>query len=130
MICATCGKEFCVCSNSVGKQLDLALARIAELEKGTSVLSVEIGREQGSSEIPFASAYPRSAMKYRVKVWFPVHTRYCDELEVDIPEGEDPEAWLYEHKQELVEGHRLVGGNLEGALEVGYAGAELLGKVE
>jgi len=66
-------------------------------------------------------------MKRKVKIWFPVQSTYEDEIEVDIPDGENPEEWVRENAVDLIDGHWMwEGTHLETALDFDAAGAKLL----
>jgi len=65
-------------------------------------------------------------MKKKVKVWWPSQITLEGEIEVDIPEGVDPDHWLYENEGRLIKeaSHEDIDGDLSDALDVGYAGAK------
>ena len=63
-------------------------------------------------------------MKRVVKVRFPIWSTYEDEIELDIPDDCDPDTWLAENELEVIEGHWMCEGDMDGALDMGYAGVE------
>ena len=67
-------------------------------------------------------------MKKRVKVWWPTQINLEAEVEVDIPDGVDPDNWLYDNAGRLIDeaSHGDVDGDISDALDVGYAGAKFL----
>jgi len=60
-------------------------------------------------------------------------TKYEDEIDVEIPEGEDHEDWLYENEESLIEKHWMFDeavGNVTSMLDYGYAGSGFIDEGE
>jgi hypothetical protein len=68
-------------------------------------------------------------MKRKLKIWFPIHTTYQDEIEVEVPDDVvdfGTSDWLIENELRIIESHPMCEGPMDGALEVGYAGTKPL----
>jgi hypothetical protein len=65
-------------------------------------------------------------MKRKVKIWFPIWKTYEEEIEVDVPEDEDPENWLHNNDEQIIQDHRLCETDIESAIDTGYAGAKFI----
>ena len=65
-------------------------------------------------------------MKMKCKIWYPYQATHEEEIEVEIPEGEDPENYLYEHRQDILEKHgcELQDHDLSTCLDLAYAGVQ------
>jgi len=62
-------------------------------------------------------------MKVTVKVKWPTWITEEREVEVDVPDGQDVDDWLYDHEEELIE--KTSGEPIApSAIEMGYAGVE------
>ena len=63
-------------------------------------------------------------MKVKAEIWYPeFHTIHKD-IEVDVPEGKDPDEYLQENAEEIILSHADVTG-LRAALDVDYAGIKI-----
>jgi hypothetical protein len=66
-------------------------------------------------------------MKRRLKLKYPVWTIIEKEVEVDIPDDEDPENWIGVNEKEILEDFTdLSSDELMNAIDYGYADVELL----
>ena len=65
-------------------------------------------------------------MKKIVKVWWPSQITLEAQVEVEIPDGVDPDNWLHENEGRLIEeaSHGDIDGDISGALDLGYAGTK------
>jgi hypothetical protein len=64
-------------------------------------------------------------MKVKIKFWYPYWATHRDETEIDVPDDADPEDWICNHKEEILE-KKGSEENLSYALDVGYAGVEII----
>ena len=67
-------------------------------------------------------------MKVKVEIWYPVESTYREEVEIDVPDGENVEDYIYENQAKILEenGAEVPGGDMVNALDYDYAGVKLL----
>lgn len=68
-------------------------------------------------------------MKRKIKICFPAIISYTDEIEVNVPEGNDPGTWLNENWYDLISNHPMCDdgfSNDPNAWEYGYTKAEFV----
>jgi hypothetical protein len=64
-------------------------------------------------------------MKHKVKIWYPATTTIEDVIEVDIPDNVDPEDWLYDNEENIIEkeSNEVIDPV---AFDLNYAGCKLI----
>jgi hypothetical protein len=67
-------------------------------------------------------------MKKKIKLWWPVQSMSEEEIEVDIAEGVDPDEWLLDNEERLIEeaSQGDHDGPLDIPLDIGSAGAKFV----
>ena len=64
--------------------------------------------------------------KLKCKIWYLYHATHEEEIEVEIPEGENPENYLYEHATDILKKHgcELPDNEISTCLDLSYAGVK------
>lgn len=66
-------------------------------------------------------------MKRKLKLKYPVWTTIEKEVEVSIPEDEDPEIWVQVNEELILMDHTdLSSDEISNAIDLGYTSVELL----